>query len=807
MKPFRLSPLFVVLFVSTASRLPAEELPPNFLTFFDNYCIDCHDPDTAKGDFHIDFLQISETPEDAEYWQLVLDNLHLGEMPPEDKKQPAIQELEPVIAWVEAELQRAAHDLNGLTGEVVLRRMNRFEYENTIDDLFGVRGDFAEAFPEDMREEGFDNIGSALQLSAEQVDQYLNAAEFVLERAIVTKPRPETKRKPFTLADLNAEIEKGLAKRREYEKRNPPSETERKRREAEAKKGNRGHHYYPKHGDDFLIPMRYTKPSTKDMFRVREPGWYRFKLVGYAARNPDELPLRVRVTHGSFRQGTVAEVAGVAQFTTTEPQEHEYRVYLETNDRVQLEMLDGPNWMWGSRISENTEPVVAIRSMEIEGPLLDQWPPKGHQLLLGKRDANALTDAGAKAALAECAPKLFRRPVSAQLLGEITAFYDSARADSAELEAFQLTLKAMMASPQFVYHVEPGARPDDFALANRLAFFLWRSVPDAELLALAKERSLSRPDELKRQVDRLLGDERSERFLRDFTDQWLDIRKVGEIQPDANLYPEYDAELERAMVTETRAFVREILHQDLSLKNLIASDWAMLNDRMASHYGIPGVEGNRFRRVSLTPAETVRGGLLTQASILNVTSNGTVTSPVVRGVWVLERLMGTPPPPPPPDVPAIEPDIRGASTIKEQLARHREIAQCASCHAKIDPYGMALENFDVIGAWREKYRALEKTSNPRRPKLVDGQVVVSNDRLPKQGEFADFREFRAMLLQRQDLLFDNMAHKLAVYALGRKMDFADQIVLDEIAEGAKSAGGGMKTMIHRLVASELFKNP
>jgi hypothetical protein len=309
----------------------------------------------------------------------------------------------------------------------------------------------------------------------------------------------------------------------------------------------------------------------------------------------------------------------------------------------------------------------------------------------------------------------------------------------------------------------------------------------------------------------MLADARSERFLRDFVGQWLDIERVGEMLPDGDLYPEYDAELGRAMVQETESFIREILHQDLSLANLIDSDWAMLNARMAEHYGVDlpakEVPPDEFRRVSLDKSETVRGGLLTQASVLNITSNGTTTSPVVRGVWVLERLLGTPAPPPPPDVPAIEPDIRGATTIQEQLAKHRSIAQCAACHRKIDPYGFALENFDVIGGWREKYRALEPTANPNRPKLIDGPEVVAADDLPRYGEFKDFREFRDLLHKQEDLVFSNMARQLATFALGRSMDFADEEQLQQIVAATKAHGGGMKTMIRELVASELFSRP
>ena len=780
---------------------------PQVTAIFKAHCLKCHGPEKQKGDFRVDELRVSRTPADAEYWQLVLDNLHLGEMPPEKSPQPTAAEREHVIGWIEAELKRATRMLKGHTGEVVLRRLNRSEYENTIEDLFGVQGEYAEGFPDDAKEEGFDNNGAALMLSAEQVNQYLVAADFVINRAIQTGPRPETRSVQLTLADYNRKMDERAKKRREYEKKNPLSPSERKRRERERAKGNYGHHYYPKWGNDHLLPMRYLKPQTRDFLRVRTAGWYRFKVTGYAARNAGQA-MRLIVEYGSLNKQDVASVAGVIQFTDAQPKSAEYRVYLQPNHQVQIRMLDGANWMPGSRIAADKSPAIAIRGIEMEGPLFDQWPPKGHRLLLGERDANKLGDDEMPTILNELASRLFRRPVATSVTDEFHAFYQSVRQQKIRpLDAFKLTAKAMMASPHFLYHVEVGKEPDDHALANRLSYFLWRSAPDQALQRLAANNQLSDRETLRQQVDRLLADKKAERFLTDFVGQWLKIDLVGDIQPDKNLYPEYDPELERAMVAETRGFILELLQSDLSVRNLIDSDWAMLNDRLARHYGIPGVVGNHFRKVALNKSETVRGGLLTQASILNITSNGTTTSPVVRGTWVLEQFLGTPAPPPPPDVPGIEPDVRGASTIKEQLEKHRTIPQCAACHYKIDPYGMALENFDVIGAWREKYRALDPGSNPRRPKLIEGHDIQCDDTLPQLGAFADFRAFRQLLLQREDLVQKNMVHKLATFALGRTMDFADEESLKQIVTKTTRQRAGLKTMIRELVTSDLFQKP
>jgi hypothetical protein len=332
-------------------------------------------------------------------------------------------------------------------------------------------------------------------------------------------------------------------------------------------------------------------------------------------------------------------------------------------------------------------------------------------------------------------------------------------------------------------------------------------MPDDELFEVAALNKLSRPDVLHQQIERLMADSRSERFLNDFVEQWLETNKVGEMQPDTSLYPEYDSDLERAMIKETQWFIREMFVNDLSLSNLIDSDWTILNDRLARHYGIEGVDGNGFRKVSLDNTKTVRGGLLTQASILNVTSNGTTTSPVVRGVWLLDRLLGTPAPPPPPDVPPIDPDIRGASTIQQQLEKHRSIEACASCHRKIDPYGLALENFDVIGGWRENYRALIQESGSVRPRLGEGKPVISADTLPKLGRYESFRDFRELLKKNERLVFQNVAEKLATYALGRRMTFADQADLEQVVNVSRTKGGGLKTMISTLIKSPLFRRP
>jgi hypothetical protein len=427
--------------------------------------------------------------------------------------------------------------------------------------------------------------------------------------------------------------------------------------------------------------------------------------------------------------------------------------------------------------------------------------------LFGDIDPTQPTPEKAATIAAHLAPKLFRRPVDDAAVAKYRALYEKFAKTMKPDESLRGMLTAMLVSPRFLYHEEPPNGPDAYAIASRMSYFLWRSTPDDELLKAAADGSLLDATNRRTQAERMLADARSVRFVNDFTGQWLRVREVGVMKANADLYPEYDAELEAAMRGETEHFISEMFRSDLPLTNLIDSDWTMLNERLAKHYRIDGVVGPDFRRVNLDKSQTVRGGLLTHASIHAVTSNGSTTSPVIRGTWVLEKFLGTPAPPPPPDVPAIEPDIRGATTIKEQLAKHRDIANCASCHRKIDPPGFALENFDVIGGWRDHYRALVEPRPGARAKLSDGPPVDSTDEWEGVGRFASFQEFRELVKKREDLVVQNLTHQLATFALGRVPGFADRQPLKDIATNVREKKSGMKSLVLDIVSSPVFTNP
>ena len=822
-----MKPIVLTFLLIAASAPLHAAVDPRVPAFLKTYCIDCHGPKKQKGDFRVDELKISATAADAENWQLVLDNLHLGEMPPKEAKlHPKPAEVKPVTEWIQSELSRAASALKGTGGEVVLRRLNRVEYQNTIADLFDVHGDFTAGFPEDLRDHGFDNNGAALMLSAAQMQEYMKAAEFVLARAIAPPKRPETVSKTLTLHDGNRRAieltRKGLADRLANFDSLTPQEKANTRKMEEAVKANPESHGYrfPVLENGTLRPAKASDgPHLDAVMTVQqyfsgEPqiglpagrGWYRVKAVAYALKNNGK-PARLKFTVQEGYSGKLPKAVSVFAFTDDKPREVEARYYLEPGDRIVFTMMDGAPHSQGRTMIDQPGPFIAIRSFSIEGPVYETWPPKGHRTLFGEIDPAQPTPEKAVAIVAHLAPKLFRRPVDAAAVTKYRALFEKFMKSMTPDETLRGMLTAMLVSPRFLYHEEPPSGPDAYAIASRMSYFLWRSTPDDELLKAAADGSLLDGSKRRTQAERMLADPRSARFVKDFTGQWLRVREVGMMKANADLYPEYDTELEAAMRGETEHFIAEMFRRDLPLANLIDSDWTMLNERLAKHYAIDGVVGPDFRRVSLDKSKTVRGGLLTHASIHAVTSNGSTTSPVIRGTWMLEKFLGTPAPPPPPDVPAIEPDIRGATTIKQQLAKHRDIASCASCHRKIDPPGFALENFDVSGGWRVHYRALVEPMPGARAKLSDGPPVDSADEWAGVGQFSNFQEFRELVKKREDLVTQNLTHQLFTFALGRAPGFADRQPLKDIATHVREKQSGMKSLVLDIVSSPVFANP
>ena len=462
-------------------------------------------------------------------------------------------------------------------------------------------------------------------------------------------------------------------------------------------------------------------------------------------------------------------------------------------------------------VDDYTGKGLAIRSYRVEGPLLDEWPPPSTRVLLNGVQLKGQSESGYEVRLTKpplehirvivrtFARRAFRRPPSDD---EVNGFVELARRELESganfVDALRVPLRSMLSSPQFLMFEATSGQLDDYALASRLSYFLWRTTPDEQLLKLAADGQLGDSEMLRQQVDRLLGDVRAGRFISDFLGQWLRLHKINATTPDRRLYREYDEVLGNSLAKETEAFFQELIQSNLPARNLIDSDFTFVNRRLAEHYWLPRVEGHHFRRVAL-PADSVRGGILTQASVLKTTANGSVTSPVMRGNFVLTNFLGTPVPPPPPSAGSIEPDTRGTTTIREQLAAHREVQSCDRCHREIDPPGFALESFDPIGTFRTKYRVIVDD------RVQEGLAVDASGVMASGKAFSGISEFKKRLLEQEDVLARNVIERLVVFSTGGEIQFGDR---DEIARIVDEAGENdfrMRDIIHAVVQSRLFR--
>jgi hypothetical protein len=553
---------------------------------------------------------------------------------------------------------------------------------------------------------------------------------------------------------------------------------------------------------------RWWKPSRDQLSagRTREP------VTLYA-----EIPPRQMRYLGTFDVKPEATV-------------NEMEVYLLKDetirpDAARLFRSRPPNWR-NPLAQKDGQPGVAFSWLEVEGPICDEWPGKGHRLMFGdlpiRKNAKGGVEivsenprADAERLLRAFLLRAYRRPIVEADVRQFTKLADTAMKKGVGFaDALITAYSAVLCSPAFVTMEEKPGRLDDHALATRLAYFIWNSEPDATLRDLAGRGELRKPTVLRAQIERMLGDDKARRFIEAFLDYWLDLRKIDNTSPDEVLYSDYylDDFLTESAEAETQRFFAELLRGDLPARHLVASDFVMINERLATHYGLPDVEGAAIRRVSLPP-DSVRGGLLTQASVLKVTANGTTTSPVLRGVWIMERILGKPAPPPPAAVPAVEPDTRGATTIRAQLDKHRSQTSCRVCHAKIDPPGFALENFDVFGGWRDQYRAVgdgEKApgigKNGQRYAFHYAQPVDASSVLPDGRRFQDVRELKRLLLQDERQIARNLVGQLIVYATGAPVRFGDRPKVEAILDRAAANGYGVKSLIQSLIESEIFRN-
>jgi hypothetical protein len=841
------------------ASLPAAPVPAAAKAFIEANCASCHDDVEKEGG--LDLTALTLQPEERKNfatWLKVHDRVTSGEMPPKKKARPPAGEVASFTGWVGAQLTAAERAAEVGQGRATQRRLNRYEYENAVRDLLGAPWlQIRDGLPEDGEAHRFNKIGDALDLSHVNLARYLAVAEDALRQVVAQMgERPASKVTRYYARD-----QRSFANRMIYSVFNTRAERA----------------TFPVLGTKAQPDVRSTKqpitvgdadPATRELeamgvvassyepielrferFKAPQSGRYKVRVSAYSVwvgpgiappgkpdrwwipnfddvapgRRPEPLTLYAEMPPRQLRRLGAFDVG-------TEPTTGELDVHLLEGESIRPDAVRffrsrPSNWV-NPLATREGQPGMAFRWLEVEGPLVDAWPSAAQRLLfddLPLRKTGATIEVTPRDAAADAGRLLrhfmaraYRRPLDEAEVARFQAVIDGSRQAGASFaDAMIAGYTAVLCSPGFVCLEEQPGPLDDHAVAARLAFFLWNSAPDEALRTAAARGELRRPEVLRAQTERLLNDPKARQFVDAFLDYWLDLRKIQATSPDSALYNDYylDDALIEAAQEETQLFFAELLRGDLPARNLIASDFAFVNERLAEHYGLPAVAGIGLRRVPV-PADSPRGGLLTQASVLKVTANGTTTSPVLRGAWIMERILGMPPPPPPPSVPAVEPDIRGAATIRQLLDKHRSEESCAACHTRIDPAGFALESFDVMGGWRDKYRAIAEGLPPV-PGIGKGglkftfhyaQPVDATGELWDGRAFTGIRDFKRLLLDDEAQVARNLASQLVTYGTGAPVRFSDRPAVEKILERTRARGYGVRSLIHEIVQSDLFLN-
>jgi hypothetical protein len=805
--------------------------------FLQDYCLRCHGEEKPKGDRRFDHLGVTFGDEDTAFeWQEILDLINLGDMPPEDEKQSNDVERAGIVDWITPRLDQyyAAMSRKEATRQ---RRMNRFQYRNTLEALLGLNMDSFDptsSFPSDEKVEGFENIASKLVTSRYHMERYLEAASAAIDKVVELPESPPRLEAYFSPDDF-------WINRLQFR----PQQTYFLNVE--------GRFVEIAHGGKTkarLYPARFRGAPADGYYTItiRAEGVGRDHKYDpeLFAMDPDEpIKLRRFANDASIESARNENPTNreIATFTLEDDQPREYRVrtWLDNGFNFGFWYANGPldhrrtlikvqqkyhpetvtsNFkdVFSSEPSEVLEkylsdvyagPRVRVYEASISGPAVTEWPPKNCRDLFGAAQPGRV-DGDPHALVAQFTQRAYRRRVLKSELALYHTFYDREVAvGSSALVAWADTYKAILCSPHFLYIEAPTneAFEDDrmsreamnqFTLASRLSYFRWGSMPDDALLAAAEKRRLSSPIEIKYQALRMLRDPRASAFINDFTDGWLGLSGLEQAMPDATTFESFgNLQLAESMREETRTFFGHLLRGNRNVVEFLNADYSFIDRNLAKHYGMPiaGL-GDDHTRVEF-PDDSYRGGLLGHGGILTVTANGVDTSPVVRGGWILENILGTPPSPPLPDVPALEPDIRGATSIRDQLAKHREIATCNECHRKMDPWGFALESFDAVGAFRSDY------ATGQRNKTIP---VDASGKLPSGEAFQDVRGLRSIWGERQDQFVHGLTEKLLIYALGRELSFSDRPQVDAIVEELARRGGGLQDLVELIVTSVTFRS-
>ncbi len=849
-KPTGMRGFSLLLFLTATAS--AAEIP-----FLEQHCFECHDDLSEKGGLNLVDLPFAlMDQENFNQWVRVFDQIDSGAMPPKDKPKPDstafLQQLGNDLLTIDLERRR-------LHGRSPVRRLNRHEFENTLRHLLEAPWLLiADRLPEDSTADLFPKSGERLDVSHVQMAKFLEVSEYAIQTATNAAAFPsKTHRyhirdestplryvwyRPLQRAATRAAVpllettpQLGVIRRTDpvtvgagdpdirnrealgffsgtfaattkydFTKMNPPID---------------GRYILRMKSYTFMAGPNGASGGDDNGLTGGSVKWWRpNRNAIFAGQRSEPVTLYALSSSGDSRWLTTYDAQ-------PQPSVVEREVVLKHGEGIRPDaarlVRTRPGWDGNPHATKDGVPGLALCWLEVEGPLHDAWPPPSYQSLFDDlpfevTEKNSITvmtnnpESDARRLLNRFAAKAWKKDWSIE---PFLSIYREARMLGEDFtNAMIAAYSAILCSPAFLYTDATPGSLDTPALASRLSYFLHNGPPNASLLAT----DLTDSKALRDATEILLADPKLERFIHAFLDYWLDLRDLNANAPDAALYPDYylDELLTESSLLETHLFFRELIAHDLPVSHLINSDFTFANERLAEHYNLPAFEGVKLRKVEL-PAASPRGGLMTQASVLRVTANGTTTSPVIRGAWIMERLLGVEIPPPPSGIAAVEPDTRGATTIREQLGKHTSHRSCAACHEKFDPAGFALESFDIAGGWRDRYRALDDKRQKEPVRGIGknghlftfhwGQSVDCSGTLADGRAFKDIHEFKALLLNDQQQLARNLVHRFIVYATGAPVSFADRKAVEAILNRAESNQFGVRTLIQEVVQSELFQ--
>ena len=801
MHRLKITPMTTLMMLFASTCLAADSPPDEASTvFLKTYCVRCHDAQKQEGKFRLDTLARDfVTQQTAERWAEVLFRINSGEMPPKTESQPEAEELGKVTEWISTRLKEGEAARMARRGPVTLYRLSRDEYAHTVFDLLGVHydGKLPGGLNEDPRWHGFDRVGALLTLSPSHVDRYLRAADTVITRAFPDQtPQPVKGRRDSGVATPATQ---NAAEVRYREIFWP---------------GVEGNHIHMQSGGEAMrVRIRLSGLQPKDGRAPHLTVWdftQKRSLFDEDIITPEDQPIVVEfdTTTSSFQLFNAVRVfLGNAHTQSNTARRFIHSRQPRIGHPAGYKLFDDEG--------QPLFPLLLVDSIEWESvPVSDEGQRKRDGVFPTGLARNAKSPADPQkleALLGECreslgwfAERAWRRPVTQDEVARyVRIVQQELVAGESFGPAYRSALIAMLTSKNFYYIGEgdptkPRDQVNDWELASRLSYFLWSSMPDDDLFAAARAGTLKQTEVLKAQLKRMTADPRMARFMETFPQQWLQLHRVGMFPPDPGLYPDYDKWLEKSMVLETQSYFAEVFAKNLPLGDFLKSDWTMVNPRLAKFYNLPPLSRSGFQRVTLRP-EDHRGGLLTQAAILSLTSDGTRHRPVHRGVWISEAIFGRTPPPPPPNVEPLEPtpNNKPKATIRDQLQAHATHATCAACHAKIDPLGFAFENYDAVGAWRTQERVRSGAGNDP---LVDATGM-----LPNGSKFQGAEEFKRLLVEDTDRFAEAFIEQLATYALRRVMTVDDKAAIKAIAARSKLDEYRLRAILENLVLSDLFQ--